>query len=420
MNMFKAFEARIAQAFGASLQGAPLPFSFRRLAKRAAREMEQETYVVDGVDTAPSLFTILVSEDDDLFMRRAYGSLCEEISSFVEAEAAAKGYVFAGKPLARFMVDQTMRQGSFDVFADNVDPVTLEKIRLEEQAFLAGIESGVNADRYVDPYAAHAANADQQPRPLVADPTEVDAAQFAGVQQVQDDASGDVQAPQAASGEVYPYVATDEDDSLVGLSVLPVSFDAGLQELGSIAGAVPEIPELAQVVPAQDSVVMPAWLADEDPQDELEPVQQPAHAGEPIPQHAAPAAEPVPQRVAPTAASAPLSDPDLTIPASQAGVPLEAAASCRLVDRETGVGYVAHAPKTHIGRGREQGGIVLDDPNISRHHAELLFDGGYWRIHDLGSTNGTLVNGVDVETQVLQDGDLITLGLLTFEFRGQA
>ena len=40
-----------------------------------------------------------------------------------------------------------------------------------------------------------------------------------------------------------------------------------------------------------------------------------------------------------------------------------------------------------------------------------------WRIRDLNSTNGTLVNDVDVDECPLRDGDLITLGLTNLEFR---
>ena len=48
---------------------------------------------------------------------------------------------------------------------------------------------------------------------------------------------------------------------------------------------------------------------------------------------------------------------------------------------------------------------------------EIRDDGRVWRIRDLDSTNGTLVNDVDVDTCVLRDGDLLTLGLLNLEFR---
>jgi hypothetical protein len=131
MNMFKAFESRVASVFGASKQGATAPFSFKKLAKRAARELEQETYIIDGVNTAPALITILVSPQDDAAMRPVYGKLAAEIADLVEAEAAHKGYVFIGKPLARFIVDNKLKAGHFAVFANNVDAVTLEKLREE-------------------------------------------------------------------------------------------------------------------------------------------------------------------------------------------------------------------------------------------------------------------------------------------------
>ena len=60
MNFFNVFEDRIASVFGTSPQGYTEPFSFKKLAKRAAKEMEKETYVINGVDTAPGLYTILV------------------------------------------------------------------------------------------------------------------------------------------------------------------------------------------------------------------------------------------------------------------------------------------------------------------------------------------------------------------------
>ena len=69
-----------------------------------------------------------------------------------------------------------------------------------------------------------------------------------------------------------------------------------------------------------------------------------------------------------------------------------------------------------IGRSRECD-IRLDDPNVSRRHAELRRDNGGWVVADLASTNGVKVNGRRVEEHALRAGDEITLGLakLTFE-----
>ena len=69
-----------------------------------------------------------------------------------------------------------------------------------------------------------------------------------------------------------------------------------------------------------------------------------------------------------------------------------------------------------VGRSREAD-IVLQDPNVSRRHAELRKDDDGWQIVDLGSTNGIKVNGRRVDTQPLRPGDQVTIGVtdLTFE-----
>ena len=70
-----------------------------------------------------------------------------------------------------------------------------------------------------------------------------------------------------------------------------------------------------------------------------------------------------------------------------------------------------------LGRSR-QSDIVLEDPNVSRRHAEIRPRGGSWVLTDLGSTNGSRVNGRRVEgSEVVRPGDEIELGstLLTFE-----
>ena len=69
-----------------------------------------------------------------------------------------------------------------------------------------------------------------------------------------------------------------------------------------------------------------------------------------------------------------------------------------------------------IGRSRDCD-LVLDDPNVSRRHAEVRRDGEQWVAVDLGSTNGIRVNGRRVEETALEPGDQLTLGVsrLTLE-----
>lgn len=69
-----------------------------------------------------------------------------------------------------------------------------------------------------------------------------------------------------------------------------------------------------------------------------------------------------------------------------------------------------------LGRSR-QCDVVVDDPNVSRSHAELRPRGGSWVLTDLGSTNGSSVNGrrIDAPT-VVKPGDEIELGTAAMRF----
>jgi hypothetical protein len=62
-----------------------------------------------------------------------------------------------------------------------------------------------------------------------------------------------------------------------------------------------------------------------------------------------------------------------------------------------------------IGR-RPESNIVLADPNVSRNHAEIRPHGDSFLVIDLGSTNGSKVNGQRIDQRILQDGDKLTFG----------
>ena len=61
--------------------------------------------------------------------------------------------------------------------------------------------------------------------------------------------------------------------------------------------------------------------------------------------------------------------------------------------------------------------VVVNDSNVSRRHAEFVCAAGEVVVRDLGSTNGTKVNGVAVTgEQILRHGDVIGLGAVTITF----
>ena len=68
-----------------------------------------------------------------------------------------------------------------------------------------------------------------------------------------------------------------------------------------------------------------------------------------------------------------------------------------------------------IGRHPDSN-LVLADPNVSRNHAEIRPQGDKYSLVDLGSTNGSRVNGVRVSSQVLNDGDELMFGNTRMRF----
>lgn len=99
--------------------------------------------------------------------------------------------------------------------------------------------------------------------------------------------------------------------------------------------------------------------------------------------------------------------------------PRQAVEPARLVvDRGTDVGaeFALTAERTLLGRRRDCD-IVIDDPTVSRQHAELVVRDDQWFVVDGGSLNGTYVNRAPVESAPLRDGDEIWIGKMRFTFR---
>ncbi|HEY5793340.1 MAG TPA: FHA domain-containing protein [Chthoniobacterales bacterium] len=64
--------------------------------------------------------------------------------------------------------------------------------------------------------------------------------------------------------------------------------------------------------------------------------------------------------------------------------------------------------------------LQISDESVSSHHAELTFEQGLYHLRDLGSTNGTFVNGEMVTDVILQEGDQIRFGKVESFFAADA
>ena len=77
---------------------------------------------------------------------------------------------------------------------------------------------------------------------------------------------------------------------------------------------------------------------------------------------------------------------------------------------DTGEAFPLRSDVTTIGRGAGAD-VRLEDPSVSRLHAEIVRRGPYYYVADLGlSRNGTRVNGRPVARRVLEDGDVLSFG----------
>lgn len=329
MNFLNIFEDRVAGIFGA----AQAPFSFKKLAKQAAREMEDQTLVINGVNTAPALYTVLIAADDDQLLAPYYSQLASEVTEFVRAQAEKKRYRFVGTPLVRFMIDPSLKPGKFSVFAENVDAPTLARLYEEERAYLKGASGKATPAPAPMPASvpSPAAGATPVANPALDAAFSPASAQVAGAAEVAD--------PFAPAPAPIPVPQTMTREQLAGMGGAAAATGAGIAAVGA-----------AHMAPAK-----------------------------------------------PAAPARPLA---------------------QLVDVVTGDTYELTSARATVGRERSVADVVLRDPNVSRRHAELTFTGSDWSIEDLNSTNGTMVNNRRITRCPLRNGDVLTFGLSTFEFRG--
>jgi pSer/pThr/pTyr-binding forkhead associated (FHA) protein len=81
-----------------------------------------------------------------------------------------------------------------------------------------------------------------------------------------------------------------------------------------------------------------------------------------------------------------------------------------------GTRHTLSAGRNVIGRGTDAD-IRLPDTGVSRKHVDVVLDNGVAIAEDLGSTNGTLVNGRRITRQPLADGDVIRIGHSVLVYR---
>ena len=411
MGFLSRFEGRMEDTFeGAADKMFDAPISPVQIAKKAEKQMRREKMVGAGKQYAPTLYTVLVNPDDDRRLMGYYPTLAGETETYLTAKASEQGLVMDGQPLVRFIVDEDLKQGMFDIIAEAVAAPIIAQLRAEEM-HRYGLAAAPAPGGYGAPAQPYPAPRPQAPAPQ----------QYGGYNQ-------GYAAPAPAPA---PYGGYDQHDPQGQYDPAPMNVDAYGQPQ-----QLPYVPE-DEIDRSIDYGEYTFDSRDFDEQrDSIQPLDRPeavdpfaigaAAAGAGVAAGAVagagmgaatsqpyPAPQPQPQAQPRMAA-----ETVVFAGGQQAATPMpaQAAVRARLIDTTNNRAYDLASARLLIGR-ESKNDIAVHDVNASRTHAELRFEPqGVWTITDLGSTNGTLVNGREVATQPLSEGDRITIGMTNFMF----
>ena len=385
MGIFSKFEGKMEDTFeGTADKMFDAPISPVQIAKKAEKQMRREKMVGAGKQYAPTLYTVLVNPDDDRRLFGYYPTLAGETETYLAAKASEQGLTMDGQPLVRFIVDEGLKHGKFDVIAEAVAAPIISQLRNEEMERygLGGANAGYGA--------AAAYPAQQFGRAGAAMPADQRFNQYDQYDQYdqyeQYGNQGYQQAPAGNGWEAQGYQAPAQEPWGQPAAAAP-DYAAAQQ---AAAGAVDQFN--AYAAGAAPTAAAAGYAAG-----------QAAAAAAPQPQA-------MPQQAANTVMFA-----GAGVPGQQPAQPRQASRA-RLID--TAANRAIDLASARVTLGREsRNDITIPDINVSRSHAEIsLSPQGAWVITDLGSTNGTYVNGRAVASQPLNEGDHIAMGSTNFVF----
>ena len=393
MGFLSRFEGRMEDTFeGAADKMFDAPISPVQIANKAETQMRREKMVGAGKQYAPTLYTVLVNPDDDRRLFGYYPTLAGETETYLAAKASEQGLTMDGQPLVRFIVDEGLKHGKFDVIAEAVAAPIISQLRNEEMERygLGGANAGYGA--------AAAYPAQQFGRAGAAMPDQ----RFNQYDQYdQHDQYGQYDQYDQYGNQGYQQMPAGNGWEAQG-------YQAPAQESWDQPAAAPDY-AAAQQAAAGAVDQFNAYAAGAAP--------AAAAAGYAAGQAAtaAPRPQAMPRQAAPQQAANTVMFAGAGVPGQQPAQPQQASRA-RLID--TAANRAIDLASARVTLGREsRNDITIPDINVSRTHAEIsLSPQGAWVITDLGSTNGTYVNGRAVASQPLNEGDHIAMGSTNFVF----
>lgn len=363
MGIFSKFEGKVDDAFdGMAGSVFKSPIEPTQIAKRCEKEMSRNKLVGKGVQYAPTLYTVLVNNDDDRRLFGFYPTMAGELETYLVGAADDLGLRLECRPLVRFIADDGLKSGKFDVIAEVVTSSIIAELR-EEEAEYYGLDDFTRQSGR----AAFPARRDTgrpkgtsrkpvepriEPQPEPEDIPVNRNVDFSGL-----DAIGTKSQPDDLDAYQPPMTQSRPGaDAAAGMGAAAAMGHAGYNR-------------------SDDGY--------EDYEDYGAGNQPAGHVtslarGNRVPYGYEPAI---------------------------------------LIDARTGAEYVLDYDDMVLGR-EDTCDIALPDVSISREHARMVMDNmGVWSITDLGSTNGTSVNGRRINNARLTFGDQITLGTTVLLFQ---
>ena len=445
MGLLSRFENTMEDAVdGAAERLFDAPLSPVQIQKKAEKQMNRERIVGAGKQYAPTLYTVLVNFDDDARLFGYYPTLAGEVETYLSAKAAENGFVMDGAPLVRFIPAEGLKSGKFDVVAEMVAAPIVEKLRDEEMerygladtgqpAYNPAYDDYDDSDAYDDgardaydedvygatyddgAYEGETAYDSYQQDPYQQAETPYDNDDFDPYSQSDYAQDGYAAAPQAeADGYADDYDEAYQLHEPAHPSLELPGFDRDVEEKVLRPTLRPEEMTLDDQYVDEDE----SRYQDAQPQPEPRYEQRRQQDARP-PMDARPDFRANDEYRTPMAAPAQhtmLFQPNKQQPAAPQRPP-RGEEHRYLEDTSTGRRYILTGDHVLIGRDSACS-VVVSDINASRRHAEMYLDSfGEWVINDIGSLNGTFVNGHEVQSLQLIDGDRISVGKKTLVYR---
>lgn len=141
MSIFSKFEGKVDDAFdGMASSVFKSPIEPTQIAKRCEKQMHRNKLVGKGVQYAPTLYTVLVNVEDDRRLFGFYPTMAGELETYLVGAADTAGLSLECRPLVRFIADDGLKSGRFDVVAEVVTANIIAELR-EEEAEYYGLDT---------------------------------------------------------------------------------------------------------------------------------------------------------------------------------------------------------------------------------------------------------------------------------------